>query len=59
MNWLIYIGGGWLWMSIFTVVWEKYRESLSYELDSNIVYKLYILASLCAWIWICLKFIRG
>ena len=62
MNWLMYIGGGLLWI----ITWHGFMFNIlnvTYGRDENINGKCenvaqVFFASLFAWIWLCWRFIR-
>jgi len=50
MNWLFYIGGGFLWFGF----WVGFVDAL---VDNNIGKVLHLIASIMVWIWLCWKLI--
>lgn len=57
MNWLMYIGGGFIWFSFwFLLVWwllakNSYIDSKKFDVCLTVSVAL-------SWIWICWRFIR-
>ncbi len=54
MNWLIYIGGGWLYF----LLWFKTIYGRSGEKDTLAKTLSILLTSTMLWIWICWRFIK-
>ncbi len=54
MNWLMYIGGGWLWSLLWTVIYQKWDRKYS-NTSQAIAMSISVLSS---WIYICLRFIK-
>jgi len=48
MNWLIYVCGGYLWVSL----WDR----LVADKDWAFSWQVTLICSLCSWFWICWKF---
>jgi len=59
MNWLMYIGGGFIWtllsIGIFNVSMPKDNELKE---TVKIFRYIWLLASTMVWIWICWRFIK-
>ena len=51
MNWLMYIGGGWIFIGLFGGLIQAIGENKEIENPSKI-------CLLLIWIWICWRFIR-
>ncbi len=49
MNWLMYIGGGFLWWSLWV--------SIIKDIDTTFGFIIHLLAIMGTWVWICWRFI--
>jgi len=55
MNWLMYIGGGFLYGSILWAMYVIFLDKKEQELSANDV--MFHISIISTWIWICWKFI--
>ncbi len=57
MNWLVYIGGGIVFLSVFARI-MKVRYTTESKQLAGFVALVFIISVILTWIWICWKFIR-
>lgn len=58
MNWLVYLGGGILWLQLFIGINAAYffvffNKGLKFKMSLH-----WLIAPLLVWVWICWRFIR-
>jgi len=57
MNWLIYIGGGFLFMFFGLAVFNTCYNEKKYDALGFVLCGMFLFSTLLIWIWICWKFI--
>lgn len=59
MNWLLYLGGGWLW---FILVYGIYNSFITINKGNKevegIARLISIISILFVWIWLCWRFVK-
>jgi hypothetical protein len=57
MNWLIYIGGGYIFCRLMLTIFDLKIEPKE-DTVLQVAYLINFISIVCIWIWICWKFIR-
>lgn len=58
MNWLIYIGGYWIWLYICFWIIEGANKFIEGKKSTTIEVISHLIFTMAIWIWICWRFIK-